>query len=226
MIPESGILLIDKPLEWTSFDVVNKTRHILKGLLGYKPKVGHAGTLDPLATGLLIVCYGKATKEINNFFDLNKEYTSRLFLGATTSSFDKEQPVDFEFETSHITEELIKNQIPSFTGNQMQVPPIHSAKWVNGKRAYEYARKGEKVEMEARATTIYELEFLSYQHPMLDLRIVCSKGFYVRSFARDFGLQLNSGAYIEQLRRTKIGPFSVDDAAKMENITEYIEKHD
>ena len=222
MIPESGLILIDKPYGWTSFDVVNKVRFILKGITGKKLKTGHTGTLDPLATGLLVICYGSATKKIQELTGLDKEYVATLEFGATTASYDKEQPIDNRFEFSHITQDLLKNALPQFMGEISQIPPSHSAKWVNGRRAYEYARKGQDPGMEARAAVVHELEIIDFSLPLVSLRILCGKGFYVRSFARDLGLELNSGAYVSELRRTRIGSFSIENAVSMEKVEEYL----
>ncbi|PKP22486.1 MAG: tRNA pseudouridine(55) synthase TruB, partial [Bacteroidetes bacterium HGW-Bacteroidetes-21] len=201
---ESGLLLVDKPYGWTSFDVVNKVRFMIKSVSGKKMKTGHTGTLDPLATGLLVLCYGKATKKIEEYTGLDKEYVTTMVFGATTASFDKEQPVEGHFETEHITQELILKTIPEFIGNIMQIPPIHSAKWVNGRRAYEYARAGKEAIMEARETVVHSFELLDFSPPKATFRIHCGKGFYIRSLARDFSAAINSGAYIDELIRTRI----------------------
>lgn len=217
------ILLIDKPLEWTSFQAVNKLKHAIKHHPSFihegqkiKPKIGHAGTLDPLATGLLIVCTGKKTKEINTFMGLTKEYTGSFFIGATTPCFDLEKPIDHTYPTEHITNKLILEIARSFVGTQEQVPPIFSAVMVNGKRAYTLARAGEEVELKAKPIEIFEFEITDIQMPSVHFRIVCSKGTYIRSIARDFGLALNSGAHLTSLRRTKIGEFDVKDAVSPE----------
>jgi len=207
------VLLVDKPLDWTSFDIVNKLRYsILKHYDVKKFKVGHAGTLDPLATGLLIVCVGKATKTINEFQNLDKEYTGTFTLGATTPSYDKETAINQQFETSHIDEKLILETAQSFLGKQKQIPPIFSAIKKNGKKMYEHARKGESVKMEARDIEITEFEITKISLPEVSFRLRVSKGTYIRSIAYDFGKALQSGAYLSSLRRTKIGNFSVDDA--------------
>lgn len=223
---ESGLFLIDKPYHWTSFDVVNKARNIIRTITGKKLKVGHTGTLDPLATGLLVLCYGKATKQIEEYTGLDKEYVTTWVFGATTSSFDKEQPIEGHFETAHITRELILETIPAFTGKLFQIPPMHSAKWVDGKRAYEYARQGQTVVMEARETVVHEFELLDFSPPKATFRIHCGKGFYIRSLARDFAAAINSGAYIDELIRTKIGPFHLDNALKMDQLQEYLSKNE
>ena len=221
---EGEVLLFDKPLYWTSFDLVNKIRNILKGTLGLKKiKVGHAGTLDPLASGLMIICTGRATKKIENYLHLDKEYTATFTVGATTPSFDLETEIDGYFPTDHITEELVKEKLNGFLGEQKQTPPVYSAKLIGGKRAYEYARKGIHVEMEP--TTIYfrELELLSFNLPEIKIRMKCSKGTYIRSFARDFGKSLNSGCYLSALVRNSIGEFKLCDACDIEKFREYIQ---
>ncbi|MBR9860916.1 tRNA pseudouridine(55) synthase TruB [bacterium] len=202
-----GMILIDKPLEWTSFDVVKKMRR-----LAQIKKVGHAGTLDPLATGLLIVCFGKYTKKIEGIQALKKEYTGTFKIGSTTPSFDLETEEDGSYETDHITLELLEEAASGFIGDIEQVPPIYSAVKIDGKRAYEHARKGEDVKMKSRIVHIEEFEITRVELPEVDFRIVCSKGTYIRSIARDFGEALNSGAHLISLRRTAIGPYKVEDA--------------
>jgi len=213
------VLLIDKPYTWSSFQAVNKLKHTIKhhpSLLvdgiKVKPKIGHAGTLDPLATGLLIVCTGKKTKTINDLMGMEKEYTGTFLLGATTPCYDIEKEVDKTFPTQHITLEAIQQTAKDFTGLQQQVPPIFSAVMINGKRAYELARAGEEVEMKSREIEIKEFEITSVNMPSVSFRIVCSKGTYIRSIARDFGLALNSGAHLTALCRTRIGDFKLQDA--------------
>lgn len=211
------ILLIDKYSGWTSFDVVNKIRSALKYQFNIpKIKVGHAGTLDPLATGLLIICTGKKTKEIQNFQDLPKEYVTTVKLGETTPSFDLETEVDKTFSTEHLTEEFVKNTILSFKGKQKQMPPMFSAKRVNGKRAYNSARKGKTLELKASDIEIYEIKPLKINLPFVEIKINCSKGTYIRAFARDLGEKLSCGAHLTELRRTKIGNFSVEDAISVD----------
>lgn len=216
---QGEILLVNKPLGWTSFQAVNKLKYGLKRhpslMLDGKLvnlKIGHAGTLDPLATGLLIVCTGKKTKEIQTFQDLPKEYTGTFFIGATTPCYDLEKPIDKTYPIDHITKELVQKTLQTFIGKQEQVPPIFSAVMVNGKRSYELARKGEEVELKAKPIEIYEFEITRLQLPELDFRIVCSKGTYIRSIARDLGLALNSGAHLTKLCRTKIGDFTLETA--------------
>lgn len=210
---EGETLLIDKPLTWTSFDVVNKIRHLLRRNLDIKKiKVGHAGTLDPMATGLLIICTGKATRTINSLMGLDKEYTGTMFLGAVTPSFDTETEVSQTFETTHITNDLLEEAAGKLTGEIMQVPPVFSAIKVDGTRAYQLARKDKAVKMESRPVTIHEFEIMSFRLPEIDFRVRCGKGTYIRSLVDDFGKLLNSGAYLKSLRRTKIDSYSVDEA--------------
>ncbi len=210
---EGEVFLLDKPLTWTSFNVVSSIRHRMRRVTGLKRnKVGHAGTLDPLATGLLIICTGKATKQIEKYQAQVKEYTGTFLLGSTTPCFDKEQEVDKTYPTEHITKEMIEQAAVHFTGVQEQVPPIFSAIKIKGKRAYNYARNDEEVVIKPKTIEIMEFEITGIRGLEIDFRIVCSKGTYIRSLARDFGIKLHSGAYLIALRRTKIGDFSVDDA--------------
>jgi tRNA pseudouridine55 synthase len=211
---EGQILLIDKPITWSSFQAVNKIKFLLKRKwnLPKKFKIGHAGTLDPLATGLLIICTGKFTKRITEIQNQEKEYTGTLLLGATTPSYDLETEVDENFPTEHITPELIYETIQHFLGEINQKPPIFSAIKKDGKRLYEHARAGEEVAIQARKTTIYEFEITRIALPEIDFRVVCSKGTYIRSLAFDIGKALNSGGHLIALRRTKIGDFSVEEA--------------
>lgn len=211
------ILLIDKPLEWTSFQAVNKIRwHIRKAFGIKKIKVGHAGTLDPLATGLLIICTGKFTKKINEYQGQKKEYTGVITLGATRPSYDMETEIDNTFPTAHITEEMINNTTAQFTGNILQYPPVFSALKKDGKRLYEFARKGEDVTIEPRSIQIDTFEITEINGLDIHFRVVCSKGTYIRSLAHDFGKALDSGAYLSALRRTKIGDFDVTNALGIE----------
>jgi tRNA pseudouridine55 synthase len=211
---EGQILLIDKPLKWSSFQAVNKLKYILKRnyKLPKKFKIGHAGTLDPLATGLLIVCTGKFTKRITEIQGQAKEYTGTITVGATTPSYDLETEVDATFPTEHISAELIHKTVKQFIGEIDQKPPVFSAIKKDGKRLYEHARAGEEVEIAARKTTIHEFEITRIALPEIDFRVSCSKGTYIRSLAFDFGKALNSGAYLSDLRRTKIGDYNVDNA--------------
>ena len=217
------ILLIDKPLEWTSFQVVNKLRWHIRQKFGIKKiKVGHAGTLDPLATGLLIICTGKFTKQINEYQGQAKEYTGEITLGATTPSYDLETDVDATFTINHITEDLIYDTVEQFIGEIDQIPPIFSALKKDGKRLYDLAREGKTTEISSRKITITAFEITKIDLPKVNFRVVCSKGTYIRSLAFDFGKALNSGAHLSKLRRTKIGDFSVEGALDPLN---YIEKH-
>lgn len=210
---EGEILLIDKPYTWTSFDVVNKIRWALKRKLGVKNiKVGHAGTLDPLATGLLILCTGKATKQIEKFMADEKEYTGTILLGKTTPSYDLETEYNEEKSISHITPEMLENVRLSFIGEQLQTPPIFSAKKIDGKRAYDIARSGKTPEMKRNLIEISAFDIDSSRFPEIDFRVVCSKGTYIRSIANDFGQRLDSLATLIALRRTRIGDFHVNDA--------------
>ncbi len=207
------VILFDKPLEWTSFNIVKKTRNLLRRKYGYKKiKVGHAGTLDPLATGLLIVCTGKFTKQIEQYQAQKKEYIATIKLGQTTPSFDLETEVDKELPVDHITEELLKKTLKKFIGEQQQTPPNFSAKFVNGKRAYIKARNGEDFELKSNNIFIYNIEIIEFNLPIIKLKISCSKGTYIRAFARDIGLALNSGAHLIALQRTRIGEFNINDA--------------
>jgi tRNA pseudouridine55 synthase len=219
------VLLIDKPLEWTSFQAVNKLRwHIKQRFKLKKIKVGHAGTLDPLATGLLIICTGKQTKEINTYQGQIKEYTGTFTVGATTPSYDLETEVNETFSTDHITDALLKETTKQFIGDIQQKPPIFSAIKKDGKRLYELARKGETTEIKARTVTISEFEITNINLPKVDFRVVCSKGTYIRSLAYDFGKALNSGAHLSVLRRTKIGDFSVENAESIEGFIKTLQE--
>ncbi len=210
---EGTVLLIDKYLDWTSFDVVNKIRYQIKSKKNIsKIKVGHAGTLDPKATGLLIVCTGKKTKAIDEFAQLEKEYFATFKLGETTASFDSETEPDKYFPTNHISEELIRTVAETFIGHQAQIPPVFSAKKVDGKRAYINAREGKSIEMKPTQIEIKQMELIDFRFPNVQFRILSSKGTYIRAIARDFGNALKSGAYLTELRRSKIGKFTVADA--------------
>lgn len=223
---EGEVLLFNKPLYWTSFDLVNKVRNMIRSSLGIKKiKVGHAGTLDPLASGLMIICTGRATKKIDEFRDLDKEYVATIHLGETTPSFDLETATtDKQYPTNHITEELVREVLNGFLGEQKQLPPMYSAKLIDGKRAYEFARQG--IDKELTPVTVFfrEIELLSFGMPETRIRMVCSKGTYVRSFARDFGEALKSGAYLSALERTAIGSFKVSNAFDLEKFRIYIEQ--
>lgn len=219
------VLLIDKPLTWTSFQAVNKLRWAIRQAFSIKKiKVGHAGTLDPLATGLLVICTGKMTKQINVFQGQEKEYTGTFTLGATTPSFDLETEIDQTFSTAHITEAQIYKTTDQFIGKIEQFPPVFSALKKEGKRLYEFARAGEAVEIKARQVEIKEFEITAIQGLELKFRVVCSKGTYIRSLAHDFGKALNSGAHLSELRRTRIGDFRVGDALTPEAFFERLPK--
>ena len=221
---EGQVLLFDKPLYWTSFDLVNKVRIMIKSTLGIKNlKVGHAGTLDPLASGLMIICTGRATKKIEEFHNLDKEYVATIHLGETTPSFDLETETDNKYSTDHITEEMVQKTLKGFLGEQKQMPPMHSAKMIKGKRAYEFARKGIHKELEPVIVTFREIELVSFGIPETKIRILCSKGTYVRSFARDLGKALSSGAYLSALERTAIGSFHMKNAYNIEKFQKFIE---
>ena len=208
---EGEILYFNKPLHWTSFDLVSKIRiHISRSLGIKKIKVGHAGTLDPLATGVMIICTGRATKKIEEFQYRSKEYVAAMRLGATTPSFDTETEIDKTFETNHITKELIENVLQQFIGNIEQIPPAFSACKVEGNRAYMLARKGMEVELKPKVLVIDEIELLSFHENILTIRIVCSKGTYIRALARDIGYALQSGAHLIALQRTRIGDVTLD----------------
>jgi len=216
---EGEVIGIDKPLHWTSFDVVGKMRWMLCHALGVKKlKVGHSGTLDPLATGVVVVCTGHKTKLIDQLQQHVKEYVATLQLGATTPCYDLEKPVDKTYPTAHITRELIDDILPTFLGEQWQVPPVFSAVKVEGRRAYELARKGEEVALKAKLLTIDEIEVLSFDADLMQLtiRVVCSKGTYIRALARDIGQRLNSGAHLIALRRTRVGDIRVEDCMTIE----------
>lgn len=214
-IQEGGFLLINKPLRWTSFDVVKKLRNISR-----IKKIGHAGTLDPLATGMLIVCYGKYTKKIEGIQSQQKAYTGTFVIGKTTPSFDLETEVDETYPTEHITPAFLEEKINLFRGDIKQVPPQHSAVKVNGKRAYQHARKGEIVELKIRDAHISKYDIDATNFPEISFEIHCSKGTYIRSLARDLGKALGSGAYMSSLVRTRIGDYAVENAVEMEDIKE------
>lgn len=223
---EGKVLLLDKPLGWTSFDLVNKVRNSIRrtyGLKGKGIKVGHAGTLDPLATGLMIICTGRMTKQIEQFAGLGKAYSGTIVLGASTPSFDLEKEIDARFPTEHITKEAIYEIAKQFLGWQDQVPPLFSAKKIDGKRAYEYARKGEDVEIKTARIEIKTFEITRIEMPEVDFQIRCSKGTYIRSIARDFGLALDSGAYLTNLRRISIGEMDIKDASDVQEFLRLLE---
>ena len=225
---EGEILVFDKPLHWTSFDVVNRVRGMLCRKLGVKKlKVGHAGTLDPLATGVVIVCTGKKTKQIDQLMEHIKEYEAVLQLGATTPSYDLEHPVDATYPTEHITRELIEKVLPTFLGEQWQVPPVYSAVKINGKRAYEYARKGQQdsIDIKPKLLVIDAIDLKDFDPKtmQLSIRVVCSKGTYIRALARDIGERLNSGAHLIALRRTRVGDYTIDDCLTVEQFKQQLD---
>ena len=219
------IFAIDKPYRISSFGALAHVRYVLSRTLGYKVKIGHAGTLDPLATGVLILCTGKATKRIEEFQGQTKEYTATLQLGATTASYDMEHEVNASFPTEHITRELINDTLPQFIGDIEQIPPTYSAVKVNGDRAYELRRAGEEVKLKPKHIHIDEIEVVNFdvEKMQLSLRVVCGKGTYIRALARDLGRALNSGAYLTALRRTRVGDFTIDKCLDYEHIREWIE---
>lgn len=219
---EGEILYFDKPYGWSSFDVVNRVRGaICRQLKQKKLKVGHAGTLDPLATGVMIVCTGKATKHIEELQYGIKEYVATLKLGATTPSFDREHPEDATYPTDHITKESLEEALKCFLGEIWQVPPVYSAVKVDGKRAFDYARKGKEVELKAKLLVIDEIELVSFDREQMQavIRVVCSKGTYIRALARDIGIKLNSGAYLTDLRRTRVGDITVKQCMNPTDLT-------
>ncbi len=220
---EGALVLVDKPLKWTSFDVVNKIRWCLRRKYG-KLKVGHAGTLDPLATGLVIVCIGKWTKQIESYMGQQKEYLAQICLGATTSSFDLETEIDARYPWEHITRDSFEKILLQFTGEIQQIPPVYSAVRVDGVRAYEKARKGKGPEMLPRKVYIKEIEVVKFELPYVELRIVCGKGTYIRSLAHDIGKACGSGAYLSGLRRMKIGEFRVERANKMDDLIAFLQE--
>ena len=219
------IFAIDKPYRISSFGALAHVRYVLSRTLGYKVKIGHAGTLDPLATGVLILCTGKATKRIEEFQGQTKEYTATLQLGATTASYDMEHEVNASFPTEHITRELINDTLPQFIGDIEQIPPTYSAVKVNGDRAYELRRAGEEVKLKPKHIHSDEIEVVDFdvEKMQLSLRVVCGKGTYIRALARDLGRALNSGAYLTALRRTRVGDFTIDRCLDYEHIREWIE---
>jgi tRNA pseudouridine55 synthase len=216
---EGELLLVNKPYQWTSFDVVGKLRNSFKPL---KLKVGHAGTLDPLATGLLIICTGKMTKQIDTFQAEEKEYTGTMILGATTPSYDMETEPDQQFDIAGLTDERIKNACAPFIGDIQQYPPAHSAIKIDGERLYEKARRGEEVELRLRSVTINAFEITRIALPEVDFTVVCSKGTYIRSLVNDFGKALNNGAYLSKLTRTRSGNYKIEDAWEVMELVDVI----
>lgn len=214
---EGEVLLFDKPYQWTSFDLVRKVRNLISGKYKIKTiKVGHAGTLDPLASGLMIICTGKATKRINEYQDQEKEYVAGITLGKTTPSFDLETQFDNEYPIEHITDKFVIDTLKTFVGEMDQIPPVYSAKFIDGKRAYEFAREGKAVEMKPNRIAIMEAELLEFNLPEITIRVKCSKGTYIRSLVRDLGVALDSGACLTSLKRTAIGSFSLNSAMGIE----------
>lgn len=214
---EGALLLVDKPSGWTSFDVVNKLRYALRSKLGIKKiKVGHSGTLDPLATGLLIICTGKATKKINDLMGLDKKYSGEITLGASTPSYDKETEPDEYFETSYLTESSILKAVLELKGEQMQVPPMYSAIKIDGQPLYKKARKGKTIVVPARPVTIYDFEIKEFELPLIKFEVHCSKGTYIRSLAHDLGKNLQNGGYLSDLRRISIGSYHINQARKLD----------
>ena len=224
---EGEVLFFDKPLTWTSFAVVNKIRYHLCRKMGVKKlKVGHAGTLDPLATGVMILCTGKATKRIEELQAHTKEYVATLMLGATTPSYDLEKEIDATYPTEHITRELVEETLKKFIGSIEQVPPAFSACMVDGKRAYDLARKGEEVNLKAKTLVIDEIELLECELPVIKIRVVCSKGTYIRALARDIGQALDSGAHLIGLIRTRVGEVKLEHCMQVEGFAEWLEKQE
>ena len=222
---EGEVLYIDKPLHWTSFDVVNKTRNILRHSLGVKKiKVGHDGTLDPLATGVMILCTGKATKTIDSYLHKDKEYIATIKLGATTPSYDAETDENATFPTDHITRELVEETLKNFIGDIDQVPPLYSAIRIDGTRAYELARKDKDVAIKPRKVRIDAIELLDFALPYIKIRVACSKGTYIRSLANDIGAALQSGGYVSSLQRTKVGDVTIEDCISIESFQDKIEQ--
>lgn len=222
--PEGYIAIIDKPYEWTSADVVRKIKFQLRKCGYTKIKIGHAGTLDPLATGILIVCIGRATKMVEQLQAEQKEYVAELMLGATTPSGDMEHEVDQTYPTEHITREMVEAALQSLTGEREQLPPLYSAKKVSGVRAYEFARAGEEVELKKALINIYAMELLEYDLPRIKIRVECSKGTYIRSLAFEIGEALSSGAYLSSLRRTRSGGFVVERAHQLDDFMEKLKE--
>lgn len=217
------VIGIDKPLKWTSFDAVKRIRGAIQRRMGVRKfKVGHAGTLDPLATGVLIICTGRATRRISELQDGMKEYVAEITLGATTPSFDLETEIDATYPYGHVTRELVEETLPRFTGRVMQVPPVFSAVKIDGKRAYSFARKGKEVELKPKELEIRELEVIDFAAPVLTVRVLCSKGTYIRALARDLGEALGTGAHLTALRRTRVGDVTVDKCWTLDEALEHI----
>ena len=222
--PEGYVAVIDKPYEWTSADVVRKIKFQLRKCGYPKIKIGHAGTLDPLATGILLVCIGRATKRVDALQAERKEYVAELQLGATTPSGDMEHPIDHTYPTEHITREMVEEALQSLTGEREQLPPLYSAKKVQGVRAYEFAREGVEVELKRALINIYAMELVEYDLPRIKIRVECSKGTYIRSLAFEIGEALNSGAYLSSLRRTRSGEFCIENAHSLDEFMEKLKE--
>lgn len=216
--PEGVIIPVNKPLGWTSTDVVRKLKYVLQGLGHKKIKIGHAGTLDPLATGILIICIGKATKMVDALQSEQKQYVTDIMLGATTPSFDMEHPVSETFAYEHITREMVEEALKELCGERLQTPPVYSAKMIEGRRAYEYAREGTAVKMRQALINIYSMEILEFELPRVKIKVECSKGTYIRSIAMELGEKLSNGAYLSSLCRTRSGSFTLDNASTMEEL--------
>jgi tRNA pseudouridine55 synthase len=219
---EGYVLSVDKPLGWTSTDVVRKIKFMLQRNGYRRLKVGHAGTLDPLATGVLLVCLGRATKRVEELQAQTKEYVADIMLGATTASHDLEHPIDAEYPYEHITREMVETALQEMTGEQLQTPPVYSAKKIDGTRAYEYAREGVDVELRRSLVNIYSIEILEYELPLVKVRVSCSRGTYIRSIARDLGEKLGSGAHLTALCRTRSGDYTVEQSVSMDEVSEAI----
>lgn len=222
--PEGYVAVIDKPYEWTSADVVRKIKFQLRKCGYPKIKIGHAGTLDPLATGILLVCIGRATKQVEALQAEEKEYVAELMLGATTPSGDMEHEVDNTYPTEHITREMVEEALKSLTGEREQLPPLYSAKKVQGVRAYEFARAGEEVELKKALINIYEMKLVEYDMPRIKIRVRCSKGTYIRSLAFEIGEAVNSGAYLTSLRRTRSGGYTVEKSHTLDDFMEKLQE--
>lgn len=220
------ILVLNKPIDWTSFDLVNKVRNMLCRLMNVKKlKIGHAGTLDPKATGVMVLCSGKLTKQIDEIQADEKEYIALMKVGATTPSYDLETEENEQFKTDHITLEMINNVIRSFVGSIEQIPPAYSAIKVDGRRAYKFAREGKEIELKSKLLVIKEIELLRFEMPEIEIRIVCSKGTYIRALARDIGKALNSGAYLIGLKRTRIGEYSIEQCLDLAELADLLSVH-
>ena len=223
---EGEILYIDKPLHWTSFRLVKMVRaNLCRRLKIKKLKVGHAGTLDPLATGVMVICTGKMTKQIDRLQAMTKEYIAEIKLGATTASFDLETEVDAEYPTEHITKELVEKTLTNFLGEISQIPPVHSAVKVNGKRAYEFARNNVDIELKPKMLVIDSIELLDYSLPTITIRVVCSKGTYIRALARDIGFALDTGAHLTGLIRSKSGDTRLEDCLQVDDLDDFLDQH-